>query len=240
MRLPVIAAATTTTMLLLGTGHASAQTPEHRFYVSVHAGQDVQDDEQIRGANAAGLPRNNDLTFADGRVYALALGVNAFEGDWGRVRFDAELSQREADVETIALNGVRHTIRQGSHVRMTAAMLNAWYDTPLYFDHLRFYAGVGAGIANIDHQVRYQITGGANPSNAQIAIPSAEPTWAYQLVGGVDYALTPNWSVLADVRMVEFGDTQIQRFNLTAGALDSVNDAEKSSVSITAGLRYAF
>ncbi|HEY7797452.1 MAG TPA: hypothetical protein VIA80_01700, partial [Hyphomonadaceae bacterium] len=157
MRLPVIAAATTTTMLLLGTGHASAQTPEHRFYVSVHAGQDVQDDEQIRGANAAGLPRNNDLTFADGRVYALALGVNAFEGDWGRVRFDAELSQREADVETIALNGVRHTIRQGSHVRMTAAMLNAWYDTPLYFDHLRFYAGVGAGIANIDHQVRYQI-----------------------------------------------------------------------------------
>lgn len=238
MRLPVLAAAAT--VLMAGVDHASAQVPEHRFYVSLHAGQDQQDDEKIRGFNAAGLPRNNDLTFSDGRVYAAALGVNAFEGDWGRVRFDAELSQREADVETIALNGVQHTIRQGSHVLMTAAMLNAYYDTPLYFDHVRFFAGAGIGIANIDHQVRYQITGGANPSNAQIAIPSAEPTWAYQLVGGAEYALTQNWSLLADVRWVEFGDTQIQRFNLTAGALDSVNDAEKSSVSITAGLRYAF
>src|SRR5688572_16652287 len=75
MRLPAIAAATTT-ILLVGAGHAHAQTPEHRFYVSVHAGQDRQDDEKIRGANAAGLPRNNDLTFSDGRVYAAALGVN--------------------------------------------------------------------------------------------------------------------------------------------------------------------
>jgi opacity protein-like surface antigen len=239
MRLPAIAAVATT-FLMAGAAQADAQTPEHRFYVSLHAGQDLQDDEAIRGANAAGLPRNNDLTFADGRVYAAALGINAFEGDWGRVRFDAELSQREADVETIALNGVQHTIRQGSHVLMTAAMLNAYYDTPLYFDHVRFYAGVGVGIADIDHQVRYRITGGPNPSNANIAIPSAEPTVAYQLVGGAEYALTQNWSLLADVRLVEFGDIQIQRFNLTAGALDSVNDAEKSSVSITAGLRYAF
>lgn len=238
MRLPVLAAAAT---LLLGGFHeANAQTPEHRFYVSLHAGQDRQDDEKIRGANAAGLPRNNDLTFSDGRVYAAALGINAFEGDWGRVRFDAELSQREADVETIALNNVQQTIRQGSHVLMTAAMLNAYYDTPLYLDRVRFFAGAGVGIASIDHQVRYQITGGANPSNAQIAIPSAEPTWSWQLVGGAEYALTQNWSLLADVRWAEFGDTQIQRFNLTAGALDSVNDAEKSSVSITAGLRYAF
>ena len=237
MRLSAIAAAT---LALAGVDAANAQTPEHRFYVSLHAGQDLQDDEAIRGANAAGLPRNNDLTFADGRVYAAAIGVNAFEGDWGRVRFDAELSQREADVESIALNGVQQTIRQGSHVLMTAAMLNAYYDTPVYFDHLRFYAGAGIGIAEIDHQVRYRITGGTNPSNANIAIPSAEPTVAYQLVGGAEYALTQNWSLLADVRLVEFSGIQIERFNLTTGALDSVNDTEKSSVSITAGLRYAF
>jgi opacity protein-like surface antigen len=236
MRLPAIAAAAT--ILLAGSAHA--QTPENRFYVSLHAGQDRQDDQAIRGFNVANLPRNNDLTFDDGRVYAAALGINAFEGDWGRVRFDAELSQREADLDTIFLNNVEQTARQGSHVRMTAAMLNAYYDTPVYFDHVRFFAGAGVGIANIDHQVRYQITGGANPSNANIAIPTAEPTWAYQLVGGAEYALTKDWSLLADVRFVEFGDVQIQRFNLTAGLLDSVNDTNKSSVSLTAGLRYAF
>jgi opacity protein-like surface antigen len=239
MRLPVIAAAAT--IVLAGADPAQAQTPEHRFYASIHAGQDVQDDESIRGFNVANLPRNNDLTFADGRVYAAALGVNAFQGDWGRVRFDAELSHREADVETIFLNNVEQTIRQGSHVLMTAAMLNAYYDTPVYFDHVRFYAGVGAGIASIDHQVRYRITGGATPSLANIAIPTSEPTWAYQLVGGGEYILTPNWSLLADVRFVEFGNHQIERFNLTAGALDSVNDvSDKSSVSVTAGLRFSF
>jgi opacity protein-like surface antigen len=238
MRLTALCAAT---FLVAGLDPASAQTPDRRFYVSLHAGQDVQEDEAIRGANVAGLPRNNDLTFNDGRVYAATLGVNAIEADWGRIRFDAELSHREADVDTVFLNNVQQTIRQGSHVLMTAAMLNAYYDTPVFFDHLRFYAGVGAGIANVDHQVRYQVTGGVNPSNANIAIPTAEPTWSYQLVGGGEYILTPNWSLLADVRMVEFGSMQIQRFNLTAGALDSVNDvADKSSVSLTAGLRYAF
>jgi opacity protein-like surface antigen len=238
MRLPVIAAAT---ILLAASDPAHAQTPEHRFYASLHAGQDVQDDEAIRGFNVANLPRNNDLTFADGRVFAAALGINAFEGDWGRVRFDAELSHRESDVDTIFLNNVQQTIRQGSHVLMTAAMLNAYYDTPVYFDHVRFYAGVGAGIANIDHQVRYRITGGTAPSLANIAIPTAEPAWSYQLVGGGEYILTPNWSLLADVRFVKFGNHQIERFNLTAGALDSVNDvADKSSTSVTAGLRYSF
>jgi opacity protein-like surface antigen len=244
MRLPVLAAAAT--IMLAGSAQAHAQaseqkTSDHRFYASLHAGQDVQDDESIRGANAANLPRNNDLTFTDGRVYAAALGVNASEGDWGRLRLDAELSQREADVETIRLNNVQHTIRQGSHVLITAAMLNGYYDTPVYWDHLRFYAGGGIGIATIDHQVRYQITGGAAPSNAQIAIPTSEPTWAYQLVGGGEYILSPNWSLLADVRYVTFGGHQIERFNLTAGALDSVNDvADKSSVSMTAGLRFSF
>jgi opacity protein-like surface antigen len=238
MRLTALAAATTIVTAL--SPATEAQTPERRFYVSVHAGQDRQEDEGIRGANVANLPRNNDLTFSDGRVYIAALGINAMERDWGRIRFDAELSQREADVDTLALNGVQQTVRQGSHVLMTAAMLNAYYDTPTYFDHLRFYAGVGVGIANIDHQVRYRITGGVNPSNANIAIPSAEPTYSYQLIGGAEYILTPSWSLLADVRRVEFGDTQIQRFNLTAGALDSVNDAPKSSTSITAGLRYSF
>ena len=236
MRLPTLAAA----LVLVGAIPAYAQTSDNRFYVSLHAGQDVQDDEAIRGFNAAGLPRNNDLTFSDGRVYAVALGIKAFEGDWGRVRFDAELSQRKADLDTIFLNNVQQTARQGSHVRMTAAMLNAYYDTPVYFDHLRFYVGAGAGIADVDHQVRYQITGGTNPSNAQIAIPSAEPTWAYQLVGGAEYALTKNWSLLADVRTVKFGDMQIERFNLTAGALDSVNDTDKTSTSVTAGLRFSF
>ncbi|CAN0131874.1 unnamed protein product [Phaeothamnion confervicola] len=239
MRLSILS--TVAAIALGSAASASAQAPEHRFYASVHAGQDVQDDESIRGFNVANLPRNNDLTFEDGRAYAVALGVNAFEGDWGRVRFDAELSHREADVDTIFLNNVQQTIRQGSHVLMTAAMLNAYYDTPVYFDHVRFYAGAGVGIANVDHQVRYRITGGTAPSLANIAIPTSEPTWSYQLAGGGEYILTPNWSLLADVRFVEFGNHQIQRFNLTAGALDSVNDvSDKSSVSVMAGLRYSF
>jgi opacity protein-like surface antigen len=238
MRLPILPAVAA--IALGSAASASAQAPEQRFYVSIHAGQDRQEDEAIRGATVTNLPRNNDLTFDDGRVYAVTLGINAVEADWGRVRFDAELSQREADVDTIFLNNVQQTIRQGSHVLMTAAMLNAYYDTPVYFDHIRLYAGAGIGIANIDHQVRYRVTGGATPSNANIAIPTSEPTVSYQVVGGGEYILTPNWSLLADVRFVEFGDTQIQRFNLTAGTLDSVNDADKSSISIMTGLRYSF
>lgn len=237
MRLTVLAAAAS---MLAGLNAADAQTPENRFYVSVHAGQDTQDDETISGANAANLPRELDLSFDDGRVYAAAIGIKAMEGDWGRVRFDAELSQREADLDTLFLNGVQQTVRQGSHVLITAAMLNAYYDTPVYFDRVRFYAGAGVGIADIDHQVRYRITGGANPSNVNIAIPTSEPTWAYQLVGGAEFILSPNWSLLTDVRMVEFGDVQVQRFNFTAGTLDSVLDADKSTVSLMAGLRYSF
>lgn len=246
MRLSILTA-TAAAIIAIST---AAQAQDNRFYVAGTLGSDTFDDETISGANAAAQRRDINVEFDDGGYYGVALGLIGNEGRYGRIRGEVEASFRSADVEALMLNGVARSVVDGSEVSIASAMINGFYDTPVYFDRLRFYAGAGLGVAGVDHEIRYLV---ANPlatgGNIQIIIPSSETTVAYQFVGGAELALSPSWSLTADVRYFDVGDVQVERYigntiiNGTAtniGTLDSVLDADLSSVTVSAGLRYRF
>lgn len=230
-----------------------ANAGEHKVYITGFAGTDMPDEEALNGVNAAGQVRDIDVALEDASVLGLALGVASPDYSFGRLRAEAEVSFRESDVEGVTLNGVPRVFIEGSNVSVTAGMINVLYDTPVFFDRVRFSAGAGFGIAGIDHEIQYLVVTpgaiGPNPGNFRIAIPTTEVTYAYQLIGGVDLALTPHWSIVGDVRYLDLGDAQAQRFitnsiingvPTTLGTLDSVLDADYSTTSYTIGLRYTF
>lgn len=109
--------------------------------------------------------------------------------------------------------------------------------------------GAGFGIAGVDNEVEYLVANAsATNGQAHIALPGTEVTYAYQLMAGVEVEVTPFLSLVADVRRLELGDYQAERYILntpgvgsgTNGTLDSILDAEWSATSVTAGLRYRF
>lgn len=232
-------------------GSANAQSTDKRFYTSLFGGAETFDDESIIGANAAGQARNINIQFYEGSVFGAALGVSSADSSFGRFRGELEIASRQADVDALALNGVTRQFNPSSEVSVTTAMVNALYDSPVLWDRYRVFAGAGIGLAGVDHSVRYLV---ANPAasggNLQILIPSSETTSAYQLILGAEVELTSSWSLLGDVRYLDVGDTQVERYiansiiNGTAtastGTLDSVLDADLSSTSFTVGVRYRY
>ncbi len=229
---------------------ASASAQERSVYVGVFGGGDFVEDESINGANAAGAVRDIDVEFDTGSVFGAVVGVAGAEQSWGRIRGEVEASFREADMSALALNGVARQFNPASEVSVSSALVNAYYDSPLYADRVRFFAGAGFGIAGIDHEIRYLVANAAaTGGNLQILIPTTETTFAYQLIGGAEVELGGNWSLIGDVRYFDLGDVQVERFIANSiidgtatnnGTLDSVLDADWSTISATVGLRYRF
>lgn len=219
----------------------SASAGEGPFYVALHYGFDSPADEEIRGSNVAGADRNIDIDFESGSYFGASLGVVAKEGEFGRLRFEVEAAHREAEVDALALNDVDRRFRDDSQLTTTTVMINGLYDTPLLADRFRLFAGGGFGIANQDHDVRYLVERSEEAGgNLAIAIPSSETTWSAQGILGGEWVISPKLSAVADVRFVQYGDTQVERYVLTTGAIDSVLDAENSTITSTIGLRLSF
>lgn len=218
-----------------------AAEDSNRFYAAFNFGQSLFDDSELRGSNVAGARRDIDISLEEDGFLAASLGVVANDGEYGRLRFEAEFAQHEADVDDLLLNGVPRSVRGGSDVSATTGMINAVYDTPLFAERFRGFAGVGFGVGSIDHEVRYLVERpAAAGGDLAIAIPSTETTYSYQFMVGAEAMLTERFSVVLDARFVDFGDTQAERYVLTSGALDSVLDNEISTTAISLGLRYQF
>lgn len=226
---------------------------EGGVYVSIFGGIDTPDEEKLDGQNAAGDLRDIDVALDDGKIFGGALGVAGADSSWGRLRAEVELSFRKSDQEGLTLNGVPRTVIDGSDVSVGAGMLNAYYDTPKFFDRVRFGVGAGFGVASVNHEIGYLIAVppaiGTIPGQIQIAIPSSETGYAYQLIGGVEVELSSKLSLIGNVRYFDLGDVQVERFVLnsfingvptTTGTLDSVLDADYSTTSFTVGVRYKF
>jgi opacity protein-like surface antigen len=232
---------------------STAAKAEPETYVAVFGGIDLPDDERINGTNANGDLRDIDVGFDQGELFGAALGIVSDDFSFGRVRGEIEFSSRESDLESLSLNSVDRTVNAGSHVSVQAGMLNAYYDTPQFFDRVRFSLGAGLGVAAIDHQIRYLIAVppaiGSIPGQIQIAIPSSEVAHAYQLIGAMEVELSSKLSLTADARYFDLGDVQTERFVLnsfingvptTTGTLDSILDARYATTSFTVGFRYKF
>ncbi|NWG70767.1 MAG: outer membrane beta-barrel protein [Parvularculaceae bacterium] len=232
---------------------AAASADDGGFYVGAFAGLHFPEDVQLNGFNAANQVRAIEARLDNGTVYGAAVGYAGRDHSFGRWRAEVETSFRSADLDGLALNGVDRTVLDGSEVSTVAALVNVAYDTPKFFDRLRFSAGAGFGLAVIDHEIRYLVANaaaiGSIPGNLQIAIPSSEATYAYQLLGGADFALTNRLSLTTEFRYVKQGDVDAERFILnsiingvatTNGTLDSILESKHDFKALTFGLRYRF
>jgi opacity protein-like surface antigen len=213
----------------------AAQAGESPLYVGVAAGLAADGDHLFEGANLAGAPRRIETPVKDGSLAAITLGVVAKESDWGRVRVEAEIGRRYNKVDRLVLNSVERQLLEGRK-EVTSALVNVAYDTPLYWDRVRFTLAAGAGLANVDYDVRYLVAA----SGPAIAIPTGVSTLAFQSLVGVQYALNENIELTADLRHLKLDDHQVERFNHTAGTLDSVLDADYSTTGYAVGVRYRF
>lgn len=232
--------------LALGAGFlgASAHAEESRFYVGAFAGGNFGEVQKFNGANLAGARRDIDLSLDDGVLAGATLGFIASQGDWGRLRLEAELAGRRNDVERLSLNGVQRQLLDGE-TQVTTQMVNLAYDTPRW-GKFRGMVGGGLGAASFDYDIRYD-AGAVQPPVSPppvgpiINIPtSASGRMAYQVMVGGQYELSPSWELTADFRYLWSDDHQVERFNQSTGVLDSVLDATYESSSVTVGTRYRF
>ncbi len=214
----------------------SVHSSEGDIYVSVFVGDNLGRDQRFEGANPAGAVRNIETPTKDGLLGGAAIGVVLSDSGIGRFRTEAEFSATKNDVRDLILNDVPRDLVRGRK-SVTAGMLNLAYDTPRIFDRVRLTAGAGFGLAAIDYDIQYNVAA-AGPA---ISISTNQSgRLAYQLIGGASVAITDRLELTGDVRYFEVGSHQVERFNLTTGALDSVLGTKYRATRLTAGIRYGF
>ncbi|MDF0487876.1 hypothetical protein PX554_07020 [Sphingomonas sp. H39-1-10] len=211
-----------------------APQPEKRFYVGGFLGDRFGSGQTFSGANITGQPRVIETPTKADVTGGVMIGAVAAQGDWGRVRVEGELSASQNSIKRLVLNNVRRELLEGRKA-ITSEMVNVMYDTPKIANLVRLSAGAGVGNASIDYDIRYNVSA----SGPAINIPtSVSGHLAWQAIGGASVALGRRVELTTDVRYLRVSEHQVERFNATAGTLDSVLGTRYHSLAATAGFRF--
>jgi opacity protein-like surface antigen len=206
------------------------------IYVGGFLGDRFGREQTLSGATPAGLPRVIETDAKDGLTGGVVIGAVAATGDWGRARVEAEFSASRNTLKRLDLNGQQRTLLEGRR-SVTTEMVNLIYDTPRIAERLRFSLGAGIGHGAIDYDTRYLVTA----DGPAINIPtSVSGKIALQGIAGASIALGGGLELVGDVRYSRIGRHQVERFNATAGTLDSVLSTRYSNVVATGGFRFFF
>ena len=222
--------------LLASPASAEDEDSSGGVYVSASAGVVVSDDQLINGFTAAGAPRRIITDMDKGSAFALALGYATNEADWGRVRAELEFANQKAELKALSLNAVDRALIGEPDKSVKTGMFNIYYDTPAFVGPVRAEFGAGIGKSKMDYNIRYNVTA-TGPAIEILTDPSQS---AYQLMAGLSGRVSGGLEMFTQFRYLKVKDHKVERFNTTAGALDSVLDAEYSSKSFSVGLRYVF
>ena len=224
--------------LALTTSPALAQdkTDTGGVYLSGSAGIVQSDDQLINGANAAGAPRRIITDMDKGSAFAIALGYATQDASWGRVRGELEFAKQKADLKALSLNGVNRALIGEPDKSVKTGMLNVFYDTPAFIGPIRAEFGAGIGRSKMNYNIRYNVSA----TGPAIEIPTNPSQGAYQLMAGLSGRVSGGLELFTQFRYLKIKDHKVERFNRTAGTLDSTLDAEYSSKSFNFGLRYIF
>lgn len=234
----IVGRLTTALAAMLLTSPAIAQTMSETggFYASGAVGAAFADDQLINGSTAAGAPRRIITDMRRGTTFALAAGYATKDAIWGRVRGELEFARQTADLEALSLNGVARAIGSGSGKRIDTGIVNVFYDTPAFIGPVRLEIGGGFGRSRIDYDLRYNVTA----TGPAIELPTNTSQGAYQLIAGLSARVSGGLELFTQFRYLKVNGHKVERFNRTAGTLDSTLDAEYDSKAATAGLRYVF
>ena len=205
-------------------------------YISGSVGIVQSDDQLINGATALGAPRRIVTDMDKTATVAIALGYATKDASWGRVRGELEFSKHKADLKALSLNGINRALIGEPDKTVKTGMVNVFYDTPTIVGPIRAEFGAGIGKSKIDYNIRYNVSA----TGPAIEIPTNPSQGAYQLMAGLSARVTGGLELFTQFRYLKIKDHKVERYNRTAGTLDSTLDAEYSSKSFSLGVRYVF
>lgn len=203
---------------------ASSAMAGSGWYSGVNIGLNFQNDQESTGPSRA-----LDLDFDTGGLFTGQLGYKFRGTSLGRFRAEAELSYRKNEVDDIIFNGVGR-VGDGDE-EVLAGLMNLFFDINVHSKRFIPFVGVGIGLANIKADVTY-LPGAF--------IDDDVTTFAYQFIGGAEFKLTKDFSLIGDVRYFALDDPELTRFGGPAPAAFVDLDSEYGSLSTSIGLRLNF
>jgi outer membrane protein OmpA-like peptidoglycan-associated protein len=185
------------------------------LYIGGAAGPDFAVDSKSSGGGYSGTAHYD---IGPAALLSLGYGFGAFRGE-------IEESYNKNDVNGIGGSSLSHA---GGNARSWTTLFNGFYDfntgtpwTP--------YVGAGVGF-----DLFHASLNGTTPSGRGVtAYNGSDTTFAYQFIGGVSYALSPNLSLTTDYRYLASTDASIKSGNGNW-------KVENANHIITAGLRWTF
>jgi opacity protein-like surface antigen len=165
-------------------------------------------------------PLGGDADLDESATVAVAVGAPRGE-HW---RFEAELSRRDSELEAAPL------LDPGGEIQTTALMANVFYDFGT--DPIRPYAGLGLGVASVELEATF------TPPLQTVAVADDETAFAYQIMAGVAFALSP--SVTLDFGYQYFSTPGVETEGVQTPALVLPVDVDYSQHAVMAGVRWNF
>lgn len=194
-------------------------------YVSAFGAYMTTDELDFRVA-----PGTIETDFDDGFGFGVAYGRRFGQpGATPRWRMEGELSYRNNNVDTHRLNGGAPLAGSDGELDATAVMGNAYVE---FGDPASFvsYLGGGVGFAQVEAS-----DFGVN------AIPNVldddDTVFAYQLIAGVGWPVSPGMELFAEYRWFQTGDADVTTSAATGGVNTSI---EYQTNNFLAGLRFNF
>lgn len=196
---------------LFGAGNMNLE-----WYGKAFGGATFQQDSDVDVFAGGSRFASGDIDFDTGYTVGAAVGAN-FTPNFG---MELEYAYRRSDVDRLRLDGENE---DGGKSRSDAFMLNALYS----FD------GMGA-----NGQWRPYVGGGVGTARVRIGPEgdSVSRDWilAYQVIGGVAYDVTEQWSLNGEVRWFA---TEGGRYDIGGGANLK---ADWETVDVLVGATYRF
>ena len=196
----LVAAAATAAAMAAASSPAAAQ-----WYVSGSGMYVMTDDSDLTDSSLPGV--TGTLSANDGGGFTFALGYSWNMGL--RAEFEGAYRNNGLDRLTLRAFGLTATGAASGETSVWSGMANAYYDFKTSSPFTP-YVGAGLGFANVNVDIT---VAGVNAN-------SEDTTFAYQLMGGVKYALTREIDLRMGYRYFALDDPQ---FGTTTGTYHSHN-----------------
>ncbi|HMF07053.1 MAG TPA: outer membrane protein [Methylocella sp.] len=148
----------------------------------------------------------------------------------GHIGYNLQLSQIVAGIEgDIEGTGISRTFSPGGAIFSTSVSAQGSIRARLgiAFDRVLLYATGGGEFAGFDTTV-----------TAIFSDQSSQGRAGWTVGGGIEYAITPNWSIRGEYRFADFGSfTQTTPFGFGLGSLVNHHETENA---VRAGFSYKF
>ncbi|TAL77391.1 MAG: porin family protein [Beijerinckiaceae bacterium] len=125
-------------------------------------------------------------------------------------------------------------------VRSAVVLANGYFDLGTWYGFTPF---VGGGVGVAFNQFHGLTDIGLGPDNFGAygsASDKSSAQFAWALMAGIDYSITPNWKVELSYRYLDMGKVSSNRIACTAGCTGEVQSFRMASNDIRVGVRYLF